>query len=277
MMGVTLARLLLQGGYKVTVWNRTPEKAAELVKDGAILAPDAATAIGASPVVVICVYDYAAANEILRNTVTEAALKDRVIIQLTTGHPQEARDAEQWANTIGARYIDGGIQAAPSQMGRPDTPILVSGNETAYAQAEPVLRIFGGNISYLGEQVAAASAMDLATLSSIYGTMLGFFHGVRIMESEHVPVDTFGNIVGGIMPTFGDFIRHEANVINAGDYSITESPMRISVEAVERISQHAYSAGINTAFPDYANPLFKKAKAAGLMEQELAALVKVLR
>ncbi len=277
MMGVTLARLLLQSGYRVTVWNRTPEKAAELVKEGAVLAPDAATAVGASAIVVVCVYDYAAANEVLRTPATETALRDRVIVQLTTGTPQEARDSEQWAHGIGAGYIDGGIQAAPSQMGRPDTPILVSGRETAYAHAAPVLEVFGGNISYLGERISAASAMDLATLSSIYGTMLGFFHGVRIMESEQVSVHTFGNIVGGIMPTFGDFIRHEANVINSGDYAITESPMRISVEAVERIHQHAYAAGINTAFPDYANPLFKKAKAAGLMEQELAALVKVLR
>lgn len=277
MMGITLARLLLQSGYRVTVWNRSPQKADELVKEGAVLAADAAAAISASPVTVICVYDYKATNDILRTKETEAALRGRSLIQLTTGSPQEARESGQWAQALQTGYIDGAIQAAPAQMGRPDTPILVSGEAEAYAQAEPILRVFGGNISYLGPQTGAASAMDLATLSSIYGTMLGFFHGVRIMESEGFPVDTFGGIVAGITPTFGDFIRHEGNVISSGDFSVTESPMRISVEAVDRIAQHAHDAGLNTSFPDFANALFKKAKAAGLMEEELAAMIKVLR
>lgn len=38
-MGSTLARLLLQNGYHVTVWNRTIAKADPLVQDGAVLAP----------------------------------------------------------------------------------------------------------------------------------------------------------------------------------------------------------------------------------------------
>jgi 3-hydroxyisobutyrate dehydrogenase-like beta-hydroxyacid dehydrogenase len=36
MMSSTLARLLLDQGYRVTVWNRTSAKAALLVRDGAI-------------------------------------------------------------------------------------------------------------------------------------------------------------------------------------------------------------------------------------------------
>ncbi|WP_284646287.1 NAD(P)-binding domain-containing protein [Paenibacillus silviterrae] len=34
-MGATLARVLLQNGHRVTVWNRTKEKAEPLVREGA--------------------------------------------------------------------------------------------------------------------------------------------------------------------------------------------------------------------------------------------------
>lgn len=54
-MGSILARLLLQKGYHVTVWNRTITKAKSLVQTGAVLAPNAAAAISASPIIVICV------------------------------------------------------------------------------------------------------------------------------------------------------------------------------------------------------------------------------
>jgi 3-hydroxyisobutyrate dehydrogenase-like beta-hydroxyacid dehydrogenase len=64
-MGFAQARALLKRGHAVTVWNRTAEKAAPLVSEGAKLARSPAEAVAASPLVIMCVLDYAAANGIL--------------------------------------------------------------------------------------------------------------------------------------------------------------------------------------------------------------------
>ena len=66
-MGSALAHALLDApqGRAVTVWNRSPEKTALLVDKGAVLAPSPSAAITASPVILICVTNYAAANQIL--------------------------------------------------------------------------------------------------------------------------------------------------------------------------------------------------------------------
>jgi len=277
MMGTTLARLLLQAGYRVTVWNRNAEKAAQLVKEGAVLAQGAAAAINASAITVICVHDYKATGQILDTTEVKAALHGKILVQLTSGSPQEALDSETWAQQQGAAYLDGAIQAAPSQMGRPDTPIFVSGTANAFKQTEAILHIFGGRVTYFGEQAGAASAIDLATLSAIYGTMMGFLHGARIVEAAGFRVDTYGSLVAGIIATFGDFLQHEANVIHSGNFNISESPLKISVDAVERILQQAKDAGIHSGFPAYAAGLFRQAADAGLENEELAALIKVLR
>jgi 3-hydroxyisobutyrate dehydrogenase-like beta-hydroxyacid dehydrogenase len=277
MMGSTLARLLLDNGYRVTVWNRTNARAETLVQQGAILASGAAAAVAASPIVVVCVYDYKAANEILGPNDVAFALAGRVLVQLTTGSPQEARDSEAWAQKHGAEFIAGAIQAAPSQMARPDTTILVSGAEAAFRRSEPVLKVFGGNVKYLGEQVGAASAIDLATLSYVYGAILGFFHGARVCEAEGFRADTYGSIVAEIAPGFGEFLRHEGAVIQSGNYAISESPLRISVEATERLAQAARTAGLNDEFPALVASLFRRAQAAGYADEEAAALIKVLR
>jgi 3-hydroxyisobutyrate dehydrogenase-like beta-hydroxyacid dehydrogenase len=57
-MGAALARMLLRDGHRVTVWNRTSAKATPLVRDGAILAESVALAVGASPLVIVCVDNY---------------------------------------------------------------------------------------------------------------------------------------------------------------------------------------------------------------------------
>lgn len=276
-MGVVIARLFLDQGYKVTLWNRTADKADALVARGAVLARSAAEALRASRMAVMCVYDYRAADAIFAMDGVAAAMDGRLLAQLTTGSPKDARDAEAWAHRHGAAYLEGAIQAAPDQMGRPDTPLLVSGAQAVFAEAEPLLKVLAGGIVYLGEKASAAAAMDLATLSSIYGTMLGFLHGARIAEHEGFDVAEYGRIVAGIMPTFAGFLQHEGAVIQSGDFAITQSPMRISVEATQRILQTAQEAGINTEFPAFAAGLFQRADAAGLGGEELAALIKLLR
>ena len=72
-MGSALARAFVASGRPVTVWNRSPEKAAQLVHQGAGLAPDAAAAVAASPVVILCVSSYAAAQQILRQSGTSVS------------------------------------------------------------------------------------------------------------------------------------------------------------------------------------------------------------
>lgn len=276
-MGATIARLYLEQGHEVTVWNRSADKAAPLVAQGAVLADSAATAVRASHVVLMCVYDYRAADAILGAEGVAAAMDGRLLVQLTTGSPQDARDAQAWAQRHGATFLEGAIQAAPEQMGQGDTPILMSGDEKVFRAVEPLLAVLGGGIVYLGEKISNAAAMDLATLSTIYGTMLGFLHGARVAESEGFDVAEFGRIVAGIMPTFAGFLQHEGAVIQSGDFKISQSPMRISVEATQRILQTARESGINSEFPAFAAGLFQRADAAGLGGEELAALIKLLR
>jgi 3-hydroxyisobutyrate dehydrogenase-like beta-hydroxyacid dehydrogenase len=276
-MGITLATLLLKAGYKVTVWNRSAEKAAALVAAGAILATDAAAAVAASPVTVICVYNHAATFNILDTAAVRSVLQGRTLLQLTTISPAESRLSAAWAADNGAAYMNGAIQAAPAQMGSADTPILVSGPEVVYGAVTPLLQVFGGSITYLGDAVAAAPTMDLATLSYIYGSAIGFFHGVRISESEGFGANKYAEIIGGITPSYGEFLKHEGNMIHTGNFNVTQSPMRISIEATARLEQTAVESGINSAFPAFASALFKKAAAAGYEEEEVAALIKVLR
>lgn len=274
-MGVTLARLLLHAGYRVTVWNRTSAKAAPLVREGALLAASAAVAAEASPVSVMCVYDYKAAAVILDSI--NGSLSGRVLVHLTTGSPKEAREMEAWARQRGAEYLDGAIQAAPSQMGKPDTPILLSGAESTFRKSEALLKVLAGNLTWLGADAGAASAMDAATLSYVYGAMLGFIHGARVCEAEGFRVDTYGAIVAAISPSFGEFFKHEGAVIQSGNFAVSESPLKISVEATARLAQLARESGINAEFPSFVAGFFQRAAAAGLGDEEAAALIKVLR
>lgn len=276
-MGIKIATLYIQQGFQVTVFNRTQAKADSLVKLGAKRAETVREALAASPVSIVIVHNYSVANELFSSLENDDVLSGKTIVQLTTGTAQEARLSETWFRKRNAAYIDGAIQVAPEQMAQPDTTILFAGNTDKYQELLHRLTILGGNLKYLGENIGAAAAMDTATLSYIYGAAAGFLHGALIAESENFDVKEYGNIIAEIAPGMGEFLKHEGKVIASGDFSISQSPLSISVEATERILATAKLSGINTEFPEFAANWLKRAELAGYGQEEFAAVIKTLR
>ncbi|WP_434048379.1 MULTISPECIES: NAD(P)-dependent oxidoreductase [Sorangium] len=276
-MGIALARALLQRGARVTVWNRTREKAEPLAAEGAATAATVAEAVQASPVAVVCVADYPATHRLLEPREVAAALAGKVLVQLSTGTPQDARSGEAWAKERGVDYLDGAILAVPSQMGKPESTILVSGSATAYRKSKPLLEKMAGAVPYLGQNVGAASAVDLAFLSHLFMGLLGFYHGARICEDEGLRVADLGSMLADVAPAIGAMIKQDGNAIQGGAYYGSESSLDICARGVEIIARQAREARIDGAIPAFAAGLFEKGVAAGLGDEAPAALIKLLR
>ncbi|GER11793.1 NAD(P)-dependent oxidoreductase [Variovorax boronicumulans] len=274
-MGIALARALQASKFTLTVWNRTTERATPLLNQGTVLAPTALAAVQASPIVLVCVADYPASRAILAAPGVHDALRGKVLVQLSTGTPQDARD--DWAALSGVAYLDGALLATPGQIGRPDTPLFISGEARALAACRPLLEAIAGNIQHMGEPIGNAAAWDLATLSCMFGAMSGFFHGVRICEAEGLPVDGFSQMIGAISPVLGEMIQAEGEAIHAGRYGEPESSMATCAGSGRLFVKQAREAQLDAGFPDFLKGQFDRALGAGLGNERLAAMVKVLR
>ena len=132
LMGSALAETMVKTGHDTVVWNRTPLKSDSLVAMGAQLASDPADAISRSPITVVCVVDYDAADSFLRTPDSLAALDGRVLVQLSSGSYELAREASEWASEAGASYLDGGIMGYPGDIGTPDSMFIMAGDEDGY-------------------------------------------------------------------------------------------------------------------------------------------------
>src|SRR3954447_26967613 len=65
MMGFPMTRRLLNAGYDVTIWNRSPGKAAALVGAGAKLADKPHDVAAAADIIFMCLTDGAAVDQIV--------------------------------------------------------------------------------------------------------------------------------------------------------------------------------------------------------------------
>ncbi len=131
LMGAALARTIQRAGHDLVVWNRSPAKMQPFIEDGVAAAPDLASAITASPVILICIDNYAATKAMLGAGEVAAHLAGRTVVQLSTGTPREAREAAEWMQAQNVSYLDGAILAGPDNIGTDGSLILLSGEAAA--------------------------------------------------------------------------------------------------------------------------------------------------
>jgi 3-hydroxyisobutyrate dehydrogenase-like beta-hydroxyacid dehydrogenase len=273
-MGSALARALLDApqGRTVTVWNRTPAKAVPLVQMGAVLAPSAAAAIEASPIIMVCVTNYAASNQILGEVATNLAGK--LLVQFTTGTPQHARTNEAWAHEHGVEYLDCAITGSPDSIGTPSAHILVAGREVVFQKVELTLRVLADNLDYKGEQIGLASAWEMVLIMRYYGMFLSLFHSVEICQAEGIPLEQFITLLGEQGKNYEKWLCEN---ILSGNYQETSSPLELWAGGIEHVVRHAEESHINAEFPRVAARLFQQAMNAGYGREEVSALFKVLQ
>ena len=271
-MGSALAGAFIGVGYRVTVWNRTSSKMEPLSALGANAASGSSEAIQASPIIVVCVDNYETSRALISENELGQYLSGRILIQLSTGSPKEAREFEGWIHGFGCEYLDGAIMPYPDEIGDEDAKLLFAGPEETYARCQPVLSCLGGDLRYLGPNIGGAAALDMALLTHDLSCYLGVIHGAHICESENISVGEFAS-----MFPEDSIAREPVEVIHAGKYDKPGATLAVWDGALQRIQTQSQDSEINSEVPDFISSFFKRALAAGYGEEDVASIIKVMR
>jgi 3-hydroxyisobutyrate dehydrogenase-like beta-hydroxyacid dehydrogenase len=275
-MGSALSKTMLKKNYDVTIWNRDQSKTAALAAMGAKPAQDIIAAVRASPVLIICVSDYKATQQVFEAEGVSALMREHTIIQLSTGTPKQARELAIWAEQHGASCLNGDILAWPRQIGTTEATISVCGNQHTFQRFERMLCTLG-TINYLGEEAGASAVLFSAVMAYLAGNWIGFCHGALICESEGYRPADFGDLIRSISPMLAEESRHMGQVIQRDKFIDPESTIRTTALDLHLLAQHADEAGINNELPAFAASIFQRAIDAGYGGEEHAAIIKVLR
>ncbi|WP_418957653.1 NAD(P)-dependent oxidoreductase [Streptomyces tritici] len=216
-MGGVLAGALVDAGYATTVWNRSAGRADELVARGAKEAGSAAEAVTAADLVVVCLFGHSSVHEVLDPL--RAELAGRTVVNVTTTKPSQSRELAAWATEAGVRYLDGGIMAVPSMIGKPGASILYSGSEGAFREHRELLELWAAS-TYYGEDAGLASLYDFALLSAMYVMFAGFMQGAAMLAPAGVSAREFAGMAAPWLTAMTGELEGFAKVIDGGDYTV---------------------------------------------------------
>lgn len=151
-MGASMAAHIQSAGYELFVFNRTRDKAAELIDRGATWCKTPAEVAAHSEVVFTMVgfpSDVEAAY-LGREGVLSSEPKCRIVVDMSTSQPQLARRIAEAADRQGIQSLDAPVSGGDVGARQATLAIMVGGRREVFQEVLPLFQRMGKAISYMG-------------------------------------------------------------------------------------------------------------------------------
>jgi 3-hydroxyisobutyrate dehydrogenase-like beta-hydroxyacid dehydrogenase len=174
-MGEPMALHLVQAGYHVKVWNRSPAKLSAVIEAGAEPCPDASAAATGVSSVVLMVSDGPACDQVLfgDHGAVRAMSRDATVIVMSSIPVETAVTEACKCAEFSVRYLDAPVSGGQRGAQQAKLAIMVGGAQDDFDAARELLSVMGrpvligpvgsGQLAKIANQMIVAST--IATVS----------------------------------------------------------------------------------------------------------------
>src|SRR5262249_35440939 len=145
-----IAERILDAGFPLAVWNRTPARAGPLVERGATVLDSAADALRQTDVCITMLTDddalEAVAPEVLAAARPRTTLVDMSTVSVAVSERIAGRTDE-----AGVAFLRSPVSGNPTVVRGGTLTLVVSGPEDVARKLDPLLRAIGPKVFYVGE------------------------------------------------------------------------------------------------------------------------------
>lgn len=209
-MGAAMAGRIHQAGYSLTVYARTPSKAAALLSSGASLASSPASLASQSDVIFSMVGHPHDVRSVLLHPVSGAVSSlcpGSVLVDCTSSHPALAREVAAAAREKNCFSVDAPVSGGDVGARDGTLAVLAGGEKEVVEWLSPLFDLLGkvtwmglpgsGQISKIGNQIAVAG--------SVLGTTEGILFARKVGLDAGAFLEAIGSGAAGskVMEIFG--------------------------------------------------------------------------
>ncbi len=277
-MGYALAKTLLKSDSKISVWNRTLSKSQGLNDKGANVCLSPLEACKCSEIIIVCLSNYEAWNNIIDSHQIDIDLSKKTIVQLTSGSIEEVTAHSDWVKKYNGNLLEGAIISFPSEIGTKDSSVILAGNNEVIENCKDIISLLFPVQTNLGDNLIGPTVLSRALVSSVLAGLIGMMNGIAICQKANISLDHFKNIyIGRINPMINQESKRIIEAIIAEDTKSTEASINAWGHGQEALLSISKTLDLNLDFQLTLNSLFKQAEKAGLEDHDLSAMVKIFK
>ncbi len=173
-MGRSMCGHILKAGYPVAVYNRTKEKAGDLLDGGAQWCADPREVARRSDVIFSIVGYPADVEQVILGPqgVLAGAREGAVVVEMTTSEPALAQRIAEEAGRRGVAALDAPVSGGDVGARNAKLAIMVGGDRETFEKVLPLFRRMGENIAFFGPP-GAGQHTKMVNQIHIATTMIG--------------------------------------------------------------------------------------------------------
>lgn len=151
-MGKPMTLRLLEAGFSVHVWNRTPGKLDAVVKAGALASATIAELVKASDVILLCLADTRVVEAVVNDEIIPNGTKGKLLIDLSSIHPETTRKlAASLQAQCGMGWVDAPVSGGVSGAEQGSLAIMAGGNAADIEIAREALAPLYKQLTHMGD------------------------------------------------------------------------------------------------------------------------------
>lgn len=190
-MGSRIAQCLLDGGFDLTVWNRTASKMEPLVAQGAKAGVSAKAAVAEADVVVTSLMDDRSIGDTLvaADGILAGMRQGAVHVCVTTISPSYADELAELHREHGSYYVSGPVIGRPNAAAACRLTSVLAGDPAAVATVTPVCRTYSRAVLAISETPGVANSMKLCVNYSVISIIETISETYVFAEKTGVPIE----------------------------------------------------------------------------------------
>lgn len=265
-IGSAWARNLIEDGFDVRPWNRTPQP------DFPHFEPDAARAADGADLIIIVVADPQAVASVL-DTIEPKLQSGQIVVQSSTISAHWSKQFAERVEKTGARFLEAPFTGSKLAAQGRQTVFYLGGEEATLNDARPMLERLSKTILHIGP-LGTASTLKLAMNLNIAAIAGALHEGLTLCRRSGIADETFFDALHQNVSRSGVSDLKEPKLL-ARDYSAQfsvkhmEKDLRLALETAEEIGLELPETGAVRA-------VYQQGLAQNLGDDDFSALIQLL-
>jgi len=274
-MGGAMAHKLVEGGHRVTVWNRTPAAAKALAEQlPVVVAPTPATAVAGADLVISMLSSGSVTESILLDAEVIAELQPGTLVcDMATSGVATAATLDAQLRAGGVAFIDAPVSGSVPSVASGQLLVMASGEQSEVLRAEPILLAFAKRVAYVGA-AGSGQAMKLAVNLVVHALNAAVAESLTLAEAAGVSAEAAYEVL------MDSSVAAPYVIYKRQAFLDPHAPVAMSLELTRKdlglISDFAAEHGVPATVIDAVRDEVRAACDAGYQGQDMAALARFL-
>lgn len=269
-MGSRMAANLQRNGRHLIIHNRSQEKAAELLANGAEWAETPAAAAQVEVLFTMLAHP---------DAVREAALgPDGFLAQMPPGslwvdcstvNPSFSRQMAAQASQRQIRFLDAPVAGSKDAAQNARLRFIVGGAAEDVAACQPLFEQMGQHVAHVGGH-GMGSGLKVVVNYLLAASMATFAEGMALAQAQGLSQEMLFNVLlGG--PVVAPFVAGKREKMSSGDYEV-DFPLRWMQKDLQMTAVTAYESGVPMPMANTAKELYQQAIQNGWGDCDFSAI-----